>query len=296
VLEEIAKRNSQANLKQNNNTSYLSSVRNQTVGKGNGIGNNIGRVDQELGIRAGLGKDTIRGVDTLLQKASQELLDKARKGHYTINEAFKHLQNEQKRQDLINARPIIELPDNIKLIQGDLREKGKEISDNSIDLILTDPPYSKEYLYLYEDLGLLAARVLKEGGSLITLTGHQAVLRAGNYVQESGLKFMHIISLVHSGASAMIYACKIRVKWKPMLWFTKGTKPNMTHIIEDVILSTPPGKALHKWEQSPIEAEHIIKGLTVGENQVVLDPFMGVGTFGKAAQAKQKVHRDRNKP
>ena len=35
--------------------------------------------------------------------------------------------------------------------------------------------------------------------------------------------------------------------------------------------------------KSPVEEEHIIGGLTVGENQVVLNPFMGVGTFGIAA-------------
>ena len=30
----------------------------------------------------------------------------------------------------------------------------------------------------------------------------------------------------------------------------------------------------------PVEAEHFITGLTIGENQVVLDPFMGSRTTG----------------
>ena len=34
--------------------------------------------------------------------------------------------------------------------------------------------------------------------------------------------------------------------------------------------------------QSPLEAEYIIKNLTVGENQIVCDPMMGSGTFGIA--------------
>ena len=38
---------------------------------------------------------------------------------------------------------------------------------------------------------------------------------------------------------------------------------------------------MHEWEQSTIEAEHVIKGLTV-ENQIVLDPFMGYVTNGVA--------------
>ena len=44
------------------------------------------------------------------------------------------------------------------MILGDFREKGKEIEDNSIDLIFTNPPYSEQYLYLYEDLARLAIR------------------------------------------------------------------------------------------------------------------------------------------
>ena len=45
--------------------------------------------------------------------------------------------------------------------------------------------------------------------------------------------------------------------------------------------SAPPSKELHKWEQSAIEVEHVVKVLTV-ENQIVLDPFMGSGTTGIA--------------
>jgi DNA modification methylase len=52
--------------------------------------------------------------------------------------------------------------------------------------------------------------------------------------------------------------------------------------MNDVIYSRPPEKILHKWEQSSVEAEHIIKGLTVGENQIVLDPFMGSAEWGRA--------------
>jgi len=39
---------------------------------------------------------------------------------------------------------------------------------------------------------------------------------------------------------------------------------------------------MHEWEQSSIEAEHIIKPVTV-EGNLILDPFMGYATFGVAA-------------
>ena len=125
ILEEIAKRNSEANLKQNNNHnknnnhSHLPRVPFGTVG--------TGRVDQEIGRRVGVGKNTVRRVELIIQKAPHEPLEKARKGKVTINKLYKKLQNEQKRHDLISATPIIRLPDKVKLIQGDFRETTKEI-------------------------------------------------------------------------------------------------------------------------------------------------------------------------
>ena len=53
----------------------------------------------------------------------------------------------------------------------------------------------------------------------------------------------------------------------------------ISNTIGDYIESTLPLKVLHPLEQSQLEAEHIIKNLTI-ENQTVLDPTMGSGTPG----------------
>ena len=277
-LTEIAKTNSKSNLKQNQPQLSIDSqtfVSREVLGRQG--------VNEKLGKSTGTSHETIRKIERIMKEAPQVIIDKATRGTYSVNKAFKHLQNEQRRKELINTKSVIDLPSSVMLLQGDLKEKGKEIPDNSIDLIFTDPPYAEKDLDLYKDLGTFANRVLKEGGSLITLVGHYALLTSGNYIAESGLKYIHEIALIHTGASSMLYAYHIRVKWKPMLWFVKGTKPNTPNIIDNLVYSTPPDKALHEWEQSTVEAEHIIKGLTVGENQTVLDPFMGVGTFGMAA-------------
>jgi DNA modification methylase len=73
------------------------------------------------------------------------------------------------------------------------------------------------------------------------------------------------------------------------LWFVKGEKLSTSYPITalndylyDYVESKPPEKPLHPWEQSTVEAEHIINKLTI-ENQLVLDPLMGSGTTGIAA-------------
>lgn len=218
-----------------------------------------------------------------MQKASSKDLEKAKKGQWSINSAYKRILNFEARDKIINTRPAIKLPDNIKLIHGDFRDCGKEIPDSPIDLILTDPPYDRPSLPLYKDLGILAARVLKDGGSLVTIVGHYALIICANYIEESGLRYIHDFPIIHSGSHAQVYEHDISVMHKPMLWFIKGAKENPHKIMNDVIYSRPPKKILHKWQQSSIEAEHIINGLTVGENQIILDPFMGSAEWGKAA-------------
>jgi hypothetical protein len=68
ILEEIAKRNQKARIKIDNDTS----VRNQTqVGCGGGSGGG-GRVDEQIGKRAGgVGKDTVRKVEIILEKGTE---------------------------------------------------------------------------------------------------------------------------------------------------------------------------------------------------------------------------------
>ena len=70
----------------------------------------------------------------------------------------------------------------------------------------------------------------------------------------------------------------------------KGDKLSEGHLtMGDRIERSRPNKGLHTkgWDQSPIEAQHVIKGLTV-ENQWVLDPMMGSGTTGKAVFSLQR--------
>jgi DNA modification methylase len=44
-----------------------------------------------------------------------------------------------------------------------MRKLGKNIPDESIDLIFTDPPYAEEFLYYYDELAKLTQSVLRPG-------------------------------------------------------------------------------------------------------------------------------------
>ena len=238
---------------------------------------------------------------TIIEKASEEIKEKLRYTNTTtIFKECEKIEKDRKREELLSKfdiqskKDINSLNSNYKLFHGDFIELQKEIPDSSIDLIFTDPPYGKEYLSLYQELSRLALRVLKPGGSIVFFVGHiilDQVIRIfydfslNNNTNNLGLKYWWTLAVKHSGHHKKIYPRHVFAEWKPMLWYVKGDKLNdlvISNTIGDYIVSTPPSKILHPWEQSSVEAEHIIKNHTI-ENQTVLDPMMGTGTTGVAA-------------
>ena len=81
------------------------------------------------------------------------------------------------------------LSDNKSLFFGDFREYPKQELEGSIDLIFTDPPYGKQTVGLYKDLGEFAYTVLREGGSLLSYVGHITLRECLNVLSESGLNY-----------------------------------------------------------------------------------------------------------
>ncbi len=225
-----------------------------------------------------------KGLEIMQQNLSEEQRNKLRQGKITIDKAYRQLKNQERRQNLPSNAVIsnVQFPDNIHLIGGDFIEKCKEILDNSIDLIFTDPPYQRGWLPFYEPLGKIAFRVLKEGGSLVMYAGHYALPQIFDYMENSGLRFWWVIMVKHTGSSARMFSKNVIVTYKPLLCFTKGDKPKTFEFIKDSVESERPDKRLHPWTQSIDEPEYVISNLT-NPNDVVLDPLMGTGTTAIAA-------------
>lgn len=245
----------------------------------------LGRVNDIVAKEIGLSRTTYQRGETILRQAPRVWNEQVKTGRIAINKAYTIHRKNLKKEELMKsaAAANTSLPDSILIIQGDFVEECKQlILDNSVDLIFTDPPYGKEWLPLYADLANIAARTLKQGGSLVTNVGHCLIPEVIQYMVNAGLTYWWPIAVKLSGQFARSHHRGISIKWKPLLWFVKGEKNNAIDYISDYVESEAPKKALHEWEQSPIEAEHIISRLTV-ENQVVFDPMMGAGTTGVAA-------------
>ena len=68
------------------------------------------------------------------------------------------------------SKKVVKGPD-WEIRRGDFRQVLDDLDGSSVDLIVTDPSYGDDALELWSDLGELAARVLKPGRVLVTLTG-----------------------------------------------------------------------------------------------------------------------------
>jgi ParB-like chromosome segregation protein Spo0J len=288
IYKERAKMRSFSNLKNVNKEIILSTAPNDAID----VNIETGKVSELIAKKTGLSPRTYERAKKIIEEGSEKVKEKLRANKTTISKEYDKIQRDLKRQGLLSQINNLQSNsnslenDNYKLVYGDFIEQSqKEIADSSIDLIFTDPPYSQEFLCLYEDLARLAVRVLKPRGSLVTYVGNISLTEIIKIFdsQQPGLKFWWQFVVKHNGGHQRIHARNVFARYKSLLWYVKGEKPNelvVSNNISDVIESSPSSKILHDWEQSPIEPEYVIKNLTLENHSIVLDPMMGLGTTG----------------
>lgn len=241
----------------------------------------------QLAQMAGVSDKTVQRYKKILQDAPAEVVAQVDTGEISINEGYKQtkqLEKEIRQEERLKEKsytPPIDLPiDKFKLFRADIRDGLSAIDDNSVDFIITDPPYPKEYLPLYEDLSKLAARVLKDGGSLICMTG-QSYLPDVIQLLATNMTYHWCMCYSTPGQKTQLWQKNLHTAWKPLLWFVKG-KYTGDWLGSDVMTSPAKDKTFHKWGQSDGGMTDIIERLTKPDD-VILDPFLGGGTTGIAA-------------
>ena len=166
-----------------------------------------------------------------------------------------------------------------QVITGDCLEVMATLDAGSVDAVVTDPPYPREFEHLYGATAQEARRVLRVGGSFLTLCGHYQLARILPDMAEH-LKYRWIIRMEQPGSNARM-AMGIIATWKPMLWFV-NEKLSPARVVTDACVSRKRSKdSGHPWEQGLNYALWGIENLT-NPGDLVLDPFCGSGTTGVA--------------
>ena len=102
--------------------------------------------------------------------------------------------------------PFFEV-DNVRVFHGDCREVLRHLPDNSVDSVVTDPPYELGFMgkkwdstgIAYDvDVWSECLRVLKPGGHILAFGGTRTWHRLGVAIEDAGFEIRDTIAWVSS--------------------------------------------------------------------------------------------------
>lgn len=197
--------------------------------------------------------------------------------------------------------------DDITLYCEDYKKILSQLPDNYVDLIVTDPPYKvtkrgisestntgglvrselgkKGKIFKHNDVPIKEFvpelyRVLKEGSHCYIMTNHVNLQEMLNVATESGFHF--IKCLIWDKGNKIMGQCYMS-QFEYILFLRKGKHKKINNCGTPDILNIPNkktkdenGKNLHDTEK-PIELAKILIENSSNEDDLVLDPFFGVG-------------------
>ena len=168
---------------------------------------------------------------------------------------------------------------------GDFRLALDDVADESVDLVVTDPPYGDVALPLWSDLAELCARVLKPGRVLVALTGQRSLADVIGTLTEH-LTWVWLGMIPRSGAASPTSARGLRIdsRFIPVVVLSAGRYEPRGYFLDVVKPETKVKglKAEHPWEQPVGPFLELVEAFSKS-GEVVLDPMCGTGTTGVAA-------------
>ena len=202
------------------------------------------------------------------------------------------------------------------LYNGDCLDIMKEIPNESIDLVVTDPPYRttsrgnagnsggmmrtekslKGKIFDFNDITIkewcpLLTNVLKNGTHFYIMTNHKNLNEYLNTIyNDKNVKFTK--SLIWDKGNKIMGQFYMS-QFEYILFSRKGKAKKINDCGTSDILSIPNrktkinGKNIHDTEK-PVELMKILIKNSTQENEIVLDPFVGVGAVAIASEISNR--------
>ena len=240
--------------------------------------------------------------DVVAKKAPEEVKAQLRTGEMSINQAYKDIKKEEKKENYETKKKEFEKPitpersSQQMIIQGDSRLELGNLESRSIDLLLTDPPYGMDFksgwndkdkiandkigdtITLLDDVLFECARVLKDDAHFY-IFGNIKYITEVKPIIEKHLKLKQVLiwdrevigmgDLKAYGNSFDIVYFGFNKTYKEL----NGTRER------DILRFNriDPGKNIHPTEKPTSILEYMIKKSS-NEDDIILDPFAGGGS------------------
>jgi len=217
-----------------------------------------------------------------LSKTKPELAQSIWSGEKSLKEVRKDEKKEEiKAERELAATVGKDINTDIIFKLGDFEEVLSDIPDGSIDCIITDPPYPKEFIECWSKLSRFAARVLKPNGFCIAYSGQYNLPEVINRMSKN-LDYYWTFCVYHEGQTQIVNAVNLICRWKPVLIFQNG-RSKISNTIQDYFISEQREKSGHDWQQSVSGISYLIDMFTHVDDLIV-EPFAGSGTTVIAAR------------
>jgi len=230
-------------------------------------------------------KDALTNLHLVPAEAMSFVAEQITNGERSIKRAMEKwgaLQREKRlKEKMAEVLPKPTQP--FELYCCDIHDAHKFVAAESVDLIVTDPPYGREHLHLYDALAKFAVHALKEGGICVVMCGVR-YLREVMETLSRHLNYVWTLTYLTPGQHNKLFPFRVINAWKPVLYFVKGELVEDAQWVFDVIESPQPEKTDHEWQQNLEAFTELVKRFA-RPNAVVCDPFCGTGTTGVAALA-----------
>ena len=264
---------------------------------------------KELAKIASVGHDTIAKVKKIQAKAPEELKLRLQNNDVSINEAYKEVRrsekteiikkNDEEKEQITNNEQF----DRPEIHCLDYKEYLASIPDNSIDLLITDPPYSTDIENIKEFandwISLTLPKIKRNGRAFICIGAYPVELHAYLEILLKQQDFIldNPIIWTYRNTLGVTPKMKYNLNYQIILHLYSDKSEPLDNTITNEMFSVQDinapdgrlGNRYHTWQKPDELARRLIKH-TTKENDSILDIFACTGTFAlMACKMKRKA-------
>lgn len=208
------------------------------------------------------------------QEALQVLGDDAPSGYLEVRLAERRAKRKRRKQALQGREVAPPGDGDIRLYHCPFQnlEQAAGIEPESVNLILTDPPYGRDFLPQLADLAEMAERILVSGGLFVTYYGHSYLDRAMGVLGQR-LVYRWMAATAWETVANEVFPLQVFSRWRPILVFSKGDWAERKWWYDYYVWNSKE-KGVHDWQQPLVDVERLLNDFSQ-PGDLVVDPCGG---------------------